>query len=81
MYGCLRGLKPTLDQAQAEGRTWYYADNGYFRPGKTGYFRVTRDALQHDGTGDASPERWERLGLEIKPWRKDGDARAGLPAR
>ena len=21
---------------------------------------------------DASPARWERLGLEIKPWRKDG---------
>lgn len=72
MYGCLRGLKPTLDQARAEGRTWYYADNGYFRPGKAGYFRITRDALQHDGAGNALPERWERLGLEIKPWRKDG---------
>ena len=42
MYGCLRGLKPTLDHARAEGRTWYYADNGYFRPGKSGYFRITK---------------------------------------
>ena len=70
--GCLRGLKPTLEQAQAEKRTWLYADNGYFRPGKSGHFRITRNALQHDGTGNAPPERWERLGLEIKPWRKDG---------
>ena len=72
MYGALRGLMPTLKQAQAEGRTWLYADNGYLRPGKSGHFRITRNALQHDGAGDASPDRLERLGLEIKPWRKDG---------
>ena len=73
LYGALRGLMPTLKQAQNEKRDWLYCDNGYFRPGKNGYFRVTRDALQHDGSGDASPARWEWLGLEIKPWRKDGD--------
>ena len=77
MYGCLRGLKPTLDQAVAEGRTWYYADNGYFRQGRgkqihVGYFRVTRNAIVHDGSGQAQPERWRRLGLEIKPWRETG---------
>jgi hypothetical protein len=75
MYGCLRGLKPTLDQAIAEGRIWYYADNAYFRrAGKDmqGFFRVTRNALQHDGSGTAKPDRWRRLGLEIKPWRTAG---------
>jgi hypothetical protein len=72
MYGWLRGVLPTLRQAQAEGRTWFYADNGYFRPGKSGYFRITRGALQHDGSGEAGPERWRRLGLTIAPWRKDG---------
>lgn len=75
MYGCLRGLKPTLDQAIAEERVWFYADNGYFRRAgsdRNGYFRVTRNALQHDGSGHASPERWRRLGLEIKPWRAVG---------
>jgi hypothetical protein len=73
MYGCLRGLLPTLRQAQNEGRTWYYADNGYFRPGKVGgYFRVTRDAVQHEGDGEAGPKRWNKLGLKIKPWRKTG---------
>jgi hypothetical protein len=72
MYGALRGLHPTLMQAQAEGRDWYYVDNGYFRPGRTGYFRVTKNALQHDGSGDAGPDRWVRLGLTIASWRKDG---------
>jgi hypothetical protein len=71
MYGCLRGLLLTLKQARAEGRTWWYMDNGYFRPGHFhGYYRVTRNALQHDGTGNASSERWERHGLDIQPWRK-----------
>jgi len=76
MYGCLRGLLPTLRQAQAEGRTWFYADNGYFRPGRKGwggYYRVTRNALQHDGSGAAGPDRWNRLDMKIRPWRKTGN--------
>lgn len=79
-YGAIRGLLPTLKQAQARGRTFYYADNGYFLPGKKegNYFRVTKNALQHDGSGELprpyhmARERWARLGLEIKPWRTDG---------
>lgn len=74
-YGCLRGILPTLRQAQREGRTWIYADNGYFRPMRekpSGYFRVTVNALQHTGSGKAGPERWRRLDLKIKPWRKTG---------
>ena len=80
MYGALRGLLPTYKQAVARGRTIYYADNGYFKPGKTeaNYFRITRNALQHDGSGDlprpyhVARERWDRLGLQIQPWRATG---------
>lgn len=75
-FGILRGVLPTLQRAQKEGRTWYFADNGYFRPGRRisdrGYYRVTRDAMQHDGSGTAGSKRWNRLGLRIKPWRKAG---------
>jgi hypothetical protein len=77
MYGALRGLLPTLRQAQREGRNWYYADNSYFLPGKTeqNYFRITKNALQHDGSGKATPDgKWRatRLGINFKPWRKSG---------
>jgi hypothetical protein len=76
MFGVLRGTLPTLRAAQREGRTYYYCDNGYFKPGRrigdNGYYRVTRNALQHDGTGTASPERWQKLGMSIKPWRSSG---------
>jgi hypothetical protein len=70
LYGCLRGLLPTLRQAQSEKREWVYLDNAYF--GRDRFFRATRNAYQHDGAGDAGPERWEALGLAIKPWRKAG---------
>lgn len=73
MYGCLRGLRPTLSEAQRQGRRWIYADNGYFRPGHHhGFYRVTENAFQHDGSGDASVARWEALGLSIAPWRAAG---------
>lgn len=72
-YGALRGMLPTLRQAQAEGRDWYYADNPYFGGRDSGYFRITKGALQHDGSGDFAPDRWRKLGLKIKPWRTTGE--------
>lgn len=72
-YGALRGLGELLRDAQREGRGWLYLDNGYFRPGHyDGYYRATLNAYQHDGTGNASPARWERLGKQILPWRTGG---------
>lgn len=59
-----------LCQARAEGRDWWYGDHGYFGRGE--YFRVTHNALQHDGWGDAEPDRFSAFGLPIKPWRTEG---------
>lgn len=74
MYGFLRGLLPTLDQARHEGRPWVYADRGYFRStygnDYSGYFRLTRDAFQHDGRGVYNPQRWKSLGMRVAPWRR-----------
>lgn len=77
MYGALRGLLPTLRQARREQRNWFYGDNGYMLPGKdeSSYFRITRNALQIDGSGpipDSGTDRWKQLGLSLKPWRKTG---------
>lgn len=76
MYGFLRGLLPTLHQATREGRPWVYADRGYFGAtigtDYTGTFRLTRDALQHDGRGETNGERLRKRGIRIKPWRRSG---------
>lgn len=71
-YGCLRGLDATLTQARDAGRVWLYADNGYLLTGKNSHFRVTRCAWQHDGSGNAGSDRFDRLRLRIKPWRTSG---------
>lgn len=80
MYGCLRGLIPTYYGAIREKRALYFADNGYMKPGKDerGHFRITKNALQHTGTGEFpisesdAKRRFKNLGIEIKPWRKRG---------
>lgn len=59
-----------LGRALFETRDWYYGDHGYFGRGR--YYRCTRGALQHDGTGDAGPERFEAHRLEVKRWRTSG---------
>lgn len=64
---------PLLRRAQAEGRDFYFADHAYF--GRGWFYRITRNAYQHDGLGKSStPERFERAtrGATIAPWRKTG---------
>lgn len=71
-YGVTQATKPLWEQAKAEGRPWFYLDNAYFDACRGVYFRATRDRLQHPSTGTSDGKRFAALGLEIKPWRKDG---------
>jgi len=59
-----------LERAREQGRTVFYGDHAYFGRGK--YYRVTRDALQHDGTGPGSKTRFQSFGIPIRPWRRTG---------
>ena len=59
-----------LLQARREGRSWYYCDHAYF--GRFHYYRVTRNAFQHDGAGEADLNLPRRHGVAIKPWQPRG---------
>jgi hypothetical protein len=61
---------PLLRRAQAEKRDWIYGDHGYFGRGK--YYRVTRNAYQHDGRGPGSAGRFDAFRRPIQPWRSNG---------
>lgn len=63
-------LWPLLTKAQEEQRTWYYGDNAYFARGK--YYRITRNAYQHNGIGMPDPARFKQFKMGIKPWRQKG---------
>jgi hypothetical protein len=61
-------LWPILMAAKEQGRTWYYGDKAYW--GRTKYWRVTKNAMQHNCLGDTNPNRFKRLGIKIKPWSR-----------
>lgn len=59
-----------LQQAREVGREWFYGDHGYF--GRTTFYRITRNAYQHDGQGTATSERFDWFNRPVQPWRADG---------
>lgn len=52
--------------------SYYYCDNSYFDSARQEFFRVTKNALQHDGIGFSDGKRFSALGIEIQPWRAHG---------
>lgn len=61
-----------LSQARAERREFYYGDHAYF--GRGVYFRATRTALQHSGTGHGDRHRLSKIRkwVRIRPWQTGG---------
>jgi hypothetical protein len=60
-------IYPVLRDAQKNGVNWYYGDHAYF--GRKFYFRVSKNAYQHDALRDAKPDRFEKLRFPIQNWR------------
>jgi hypothetical protein len=54
------------------GQPFYYIDNSYFDSTRQTYFRITKNRLQHPGTGTSSGVRFGRLGVKIQPWKTAG---------
>lgn len=52
------------------GGQFYYGDHPYFGRGK--FFRVTKNAFQHDGRGEPDYERLKVFHESVKPWKKNG---------
>lgn len=69
-----------IKQCWQDRRPFFFVDSGYFGnrpgPGNPGgwklWHRIVPNDLQHDRIIPRSPDRWERLGIEIKPWRRTG---------
>ncbi len=71
-YGWTEHTGPLVEQCRKDGRDWFYADNAYYF-GRGQYFRITKNALMHDGAGAAQSKRFELFGLTPKPWATGGD--------
>lgn len=78
----LRGIMKhkIMKRCWADKRPFRYMDTGYFgnRPSRHNpngwkwYHRIVDNNLQHDEIILQSSDRWEKLGIRLNPWRKDG---------
>jgi len=62
-------------KANTKGQTFWYIDNSYFDAVRGQQYRVTRNAIQVQGAKRrvSDGKRFAALGVEIKPWKPDGD--------
>lgn len=63
-------LMNDLKENIKSGHNFWYADNAYFGRGK--YYRVTKNAFQHNGVGIPDFKRLRPFWEKPKPWNKDG---------
>lgn len=71
-YGVDASNVAIWERVLSNRQPYWYCDNSYFDSSRQASFRVTRNALQHSGAGQSNGERFNALGIEIKPWRKSG---------
>ena len=79
IYGILRGMTPMIYECQERNIPWYFIDNAYFRRGKLLNYKVSVDALQCGPIIKRPSDRWDKLDVELKPWKKDGSKILVLP--
>jgi len=81
-YGYLRGVGDLYKKC----KEFWYLDHGYFKQSSRkfqgnkvlinqfdGYFRIVHNNFFHDASVNFSCDRFEKLNLDIKPQKKDGD--------
>lgn len=81
-YGILRGTASIMADAEKHRADYLYCDHSYFTQCRSapqtldcsGYYRVVlNDRYVHNIGFDAQPERFEQLGVTVKPWRTSGE--------
>lgn len=63
-------LWPDMIRSIKDGHDFYYGDHAYF--GRGVFWRVTKNAFQHDGRGRPDYDRLRPFYESAKPWRKSG---------
>lgn len=58
----------TLQYSQSKGNDFVYLDHAYFNRHK--YYRVTKNAYFHDGSGQTNHSRIRKFYRSAQPWRK-----------
>lgn len=68
-------IEQIAERFEADGGTVLVAENGYVRGRHDGGDYYALAIHGHNGSGSwpvGGPERWDALGVELKPWRTEG---------
>jgi len=60
-----------IQLCREKGYNFYYGDHAYF--GRNHFYRITKNAFQHNGIGKSDCKRFLWHGIEIKPWKRGRD--------
>lgn len=72
-YGVTQANQGEWVRALKRGAPYYTIDNSYLDATRGTHFRVTRNALQHQGDGASTGRRLEQIGIRLQPWILDAD--------
>ena len=72
-YGVNHSNEDVWRAVIADGRDRFMIDNSYFDALRQRSFRVTKNRMQHTGSGVSDGKRFKAIGSEVKPWRTAGD--------
>lgn len=87
VYGILRGTAAIIKDCEKRGLDYLYCDHSYFDACRVdysltewkGYYRVIPNHRYFQPTIDMPSDRWDSLGIKLKPWRKGGDHIVVIP--
>lgn len=80
VYGILRGTGDILKDCERDRQDYIYCDHSYFDACRSnipegkldGYFRLVPNDRYFRYGGQMPSDRWDALGIQVKPWRKAG---------
>lgn len=78
VYGILRGCDAIIRECEWRLRDYYHIDHAYvcrsnhYDRDFNGHYRITRNAFQWSGETRYPPDRWNGLGVKIRPWERRG---------
>ena len=72
VWGVLRGSKDIIDDADRNGRYFYYIDHAYFGRGHMRNYRITRNGFEAGAIRQCPHDRIAELGVDLAPWRRGG---------
>jgi len=73
-YGVLYGSHTVIENSPH----YWHIDHGYFMRSSDpdlfdGYYRINKNNLWHNGSGDHTWDRFNSLNIKLKDWRKTGE--------